>query len=304
MDTAEHGVGKIDKVTSPNGAVQTTTYDSLSRPISAELTLAGDSFAMGFDYDDASRVSTITYPPDNGAPFVVKNTYDRYGNLRKVDDATTHDSYWTLTDTDSAGRITGEQLGQHLTTTRGYDDARNRVKSIVTTNDASTLLQNVSYGYDDKQNLAWRADARQGRTESFRYDELDRLACASLDNFSSCQQTYDYELNGNIKSSSSAGVYAYDPNHPHAVQTVGPDTYGYDVTGNQTQRPDAAVIYTAFDMPKTFMLAKGGMVTLEYDGTQARVRKTTADAVTVYLGGLYERVTHPSTGLVEHHYYV
>jgi len=63
------------------------------------------------------------------------------------------------------------------------------------------------------------------------------------------------------------------------------------------------VTYTPFDLPRTFTLGSG-TVTLDYDGNQRRIRKSvTGGDETVYLGDLYERVTHPS-GAAEHRYYV
>ncbi len=65
--------------------------------------------------------------------------------------------------------------------------------------------------------------------------------------------------------------------------------------------------YTAFDMPKSFTPPAGQgqkVVTLDYDGEQARVRKIAGDETTVYAGGLYERMTNATTGAVEHRYFV
>jgi RHS repeat-associated protein len=104
-----------------------------------------------------------------------------------------------------------------------------------------------------------------------------------------------------------AGAYAYDANHPHAVQTAGADSFAYDLVGNQITRSGASVSYTSFDMPKAFTPApgQGGVpVTLEYDGDQQRVRKTAGSDVTVYVGDLYERTTNTATSAVEHRYFV
>ena len=45
-------------------------------------------------------------------------------------------------------------------------------------------------------------------------------------------------------------------------------------------------------------------ITLEYDGHQQRIRKVTPEAETIYIGGIYERVTNLQTGAVEHRHYV
>ncbi|XYH97998.1 RHS repeat-associated core domain-containing protein [Sorangium sp. So ce1128] len=60
--------------------------------------------------------------------------------------------------------------------------------------------------------------------------------------------------------------------------------------------------------PETFTLDGGATIELDYDGDQNRIRKTTPDEVTLYVGDLYERVTRlaPDAGepSVEHRYSV
>jgi hypothetical protein len=88
---------------------------------------------------------------------------------------------------------------------------------------------------------------------------------------------------------------------------AGADSFAYDLVGNQITRSRATGTYTAFDMPKAFMPAPGqggAPVTLEYDGNQRRVRKTSGSDVTVYVGEMYERTTNTATGAVEHRYFV
>src|SRR5262249_18349741 len=147
------------------------------------------------------------YPDAEGAPFSVQNEYDDYGHLLSVKDATT--AYWTLTATDSAGRITVERFGNDVTTVRGWDEARDRVKSIYTKKPKSAALQNRSYAYDDRLNLFSRTDVTQGLTEWFQYDALDRLKCASF-TAGGCEQETKYKPNGNIDWTTALGQYTYD----------------------------------------------------------------------------------------------
>lgn len=45
-------------------------------------------------------------------------------------------------------------------------------------------------------------------------------------------------------------------------------------------------------------------MTFGYDADQERIRKTTPTEETLYLGGLYERVTEMGSATTEHRYYV
>ena len=51
-----------------------------------------------------------------------------------------------------------------------------------------------------------------------------------------CSETYDYHPNGNLASKPGLGAFTYDPEHPHAVGSVGADSFHYDAVGNQIAR--------------------------------------------------------------------
>ncbi|WP_420894970.1 RHS repeat domain-containing protein, partial [Sorangium cellulosum] len=58
-----------------------------------------------------------------------------------------------------------------------------------------------------------------------------------------------------------------------------------------------------FDLPERITQG-ASTVTFAYDGDQQRIRKTTPEKETLYLGDLYERVTDAASGIVEHRYHV
>ena len=270
------------------------------------------------DSDDSPIAGAIqgAFAVSSTGAFTVKNEYDAYGHLTKVWDPANKSkgsvSYWQVAHTDSADRITAESFGNGFTTTRTYFDDKGSLKSVHTAKDAQTPVQDLAYEYDAKLNLLSRHDALQAQntTELFQYDALDRLTCSSFSGAAICPKadSYTYAPDGNLRTKPGiSGTYAYDLNHPHAVQTAGADSFTYDPVGNQITRSGTTVTYTAFDMPKAFTPApgQGGLpVTLDYDGDQRRVRKTAGDEVTVYAGGLYERTTNTKTGAAEHRYFV
>ena len=304
-DTAAHGIGQLAEMESPDGHRTTYSYDALARPSGMTLHLDGETFTTGVSYDAHGRVETISYPQAVSGPFAVRREYDDYGHLIAVRDAATSAPHWQLTAADIAGRITGESFGGGVTTTtRTYDAARSRVTGIFTSSGA-TQVQSLSYTYDDRLNVRSRSDALIGKTERFEYDRLDRLTCARTDLQNTvCLDPIVYAPNGNLLYKPGVGPFTYDPAQPHAVKTAGVAAYGHDEVGNQRFRPGATLDYTAFDLPKTITLDQGGTVTLDYDAAQSRIRKTSLDEQTVYVGGLYERVTSLTTGEEEHRYYV
>jgi RHS repeat-associated protein len=315
--TGRFAKGALTEVDSPDGTASLYTYDRIGRLDTTERSIGGELFGTTATYDTHGRLATIAYPAADGlSSFTVQNEYDAYGHITKVWDANNKSNgsvyYWQVAATDNADRITAESFGNGFTTARTYFDEKGSLKSIQTAKGAGAPVQDLAYEVDAKLNLLSRHDALQAQntTEFFQYDALDRLTCSSFSKAPTCPtaDSYTYAPNGNVLTKPGiAGAYAYDPTHPHAVQTAGADAFTYDPVGNQITRSGTTVTYTAFDMPKSFTPApgQGGVpVTLDYDGDQQRVRKTAGDEVTVYVDGLYERTTNTKTSAVEHRYFV
>jgi RHS repeat-associated protein len=311
-DTAEHGLGKLHRVTSPDGE-KTYSYDPLGRVETLALAVTGESETLRgeLDYDGHGRVTAITYPTPAGAPpFVVAHEHDPYGHVLKVRDAETDLVYWQLTDVDDAGRFRTEVLGNGVTTERTWFADKQRLRGIVTESSAEAV-QRLAYDYDARLDPTSRTDELQPQhsTERFRYDPLERLTCAYFsaqeDAAAPCASSYEYAPNGNLTFKSDVGSLLYgDPAHPHAVTAAGGGVYGYDAVGDQTARPGGvSVSHTPFDLPRT--LTQGGtVVTFGYDGDEKRIRKTTPEAETLYFADWYERVTQMGSGVTEHRHYI
>ena len=323
-DDPQKGLGRLSEVVNPAGITKSYTYyglgtaSSIGKVHTVQLTADADSLTTTLDYDMSGRLAAITSPPSLGQQFKVLREYDIYGHLVRVKDGVDEKSapYWELRQINGVGQTTEEWMnGGTLTTSRSYDPEKSTLDHILTTGGAAKV-QDLGYTYDDRLNMKSRVDGLQlvvgaPLGEHFLHDALDRLTCSWVDSTCHpgpgvtcpCDQQVTYKDNGNIDKKSGTGTYAYDPDHPHAVQFVDNQAYGYDKVGNQTSRPDMTVDYTPFDLPARYK--RDGVETLlEYDGDQTRVRKTVKYDETLYFGD-YERLTHlgsPST--VEHRYSV
>ncbi|WP_434041170.1 MULTISPECIES: hypothetical protein [Sorangium] len=313
-DTAAHGIGKLHTLTSPD-ADKTYGYTRFGQIETITLRIDGEGAPLEarLGYDDLGRIDTVTYPaPSGAASFVVAHDHDAHGHVLAVRDSRTKAAYWRLTDVDDAGRFREEVFGNGAVTTRSYHADKQRLGHVVTQSGAAEV-QDLDYGYDDLLNLTRRTDALQRRntTERFRYDALQRLTCAYFSEGESasapCAVRYDHAPDGNLTFKSDTGTLAYgDPLHPHAATGAALVTgsFGYDAVGNQIARPGGtAVRYTPFDLPERITQGTS-TVTFAYDGDQQRIRKTTSEKETLYLGDLYERVTEAASGTVEHRYLV
>ena len=135
-------------------------YDQRLRKIKESLQIDGYTWLTSWTYDSMDRVSTQTYP--NGA--AVAFNYDAQGKLDNIPGIISALQY------DPAGHTTVKSYANGKSTNYGYDSATLRLTSL-----AASGIQNLGYSYDKVGNIKTIADGISGRTESFSYDDLDRL---------------------------------------------------------------------------------------------------------------------------------
>lgn len=158
----------------------------------------------------------------------------------------------------------------------------------------SRATQQLAYDWDTAGNLVSRQDLRQGLTETFTYDALDRLTGASGPGGLSL--TLAFDAIGNLSSRSDVGSYTYHATRRHAVIAAGSNSYAYDANGNLTTRNGASVSWTSYNLPAT-LNAGGYSAQFSYAPDRARWRQVssyaTGSETTIYAGGLLEKLTTP-----------
>ncbi|WP_437966775.1 FG-GAP-like repeat-containing protein [Sorangium sp. So ce260] len=317
-DEGPHAVGKLVRMSSPDGVIVQVDYDEAGRPWRETTELPGpsggsESFAIRRVYNARGELLRVAYPAtDDDAPFAVVYRYDDYGHLTAMEEPATSRTLWRWEMADAANRITRERFGNRVTTWRKYvpatgllDESRTSWRALIPRTSPEITLQRLSYGYDENRNVERRTDHLQGLTETFEYDELDRLENVYLGDGVTPLYHYEYDDFGNITYKSDVGSYEYDGARPHAVRHANGKTYEYDANGNQTVRPidvrgagnaSATITYTPFDKPRRID-AEHGPTTYEYDGDRQRARKVSPAQITTYVGGLYERHEHTAGGV-------
>ena len=179
-------------------------YDAYLRLVSVSEQLFGTTYETSLEYDIASRISRMTYPTG----ITVRNGYSVYGHLNSISDEAGH-PLWEVDKTNAIGQILQSTMGDNIVTDRRFDSKMHYIKGIVTSNN----LQNLSYDYDIFGNLARRTDSLHSMTETFEYDQLNRLTEIYFGN-SHCSVRYD---NLGRMVSKQALVWKYGGPH---VQTV------------------------------------------------------------------------------------
>ena len=316
------GIGKLYQVKRGGNIERTLEYDSLGRLITEIHHVDSDSFTLQTAYDSVGRVLTSTYPesPHHPTGFKVRYAYNVYGYVEKLTNDAGTEVYWEAQSQDADGQLTEVDLGNGLTTKRGYNIHTRTIGSIKTgtaSNDSS--IQHLTFDFDAMGNLTSRADALQQvdpgtglqpLTETFTYDALNRVITSSVTN--QTQNTYAYDTLGNITSKTDVGSYTYSGVNagPHAVTTAGSFDYLYDANGNQTEKKSGVTVarditYTAFNKPEKID-KNGTWVEFTYGADRGRIKQTdSAGNELIYVAGgvRYERRTD-SGGDTEHLHYL
>jgi len=314
--------GMLASVSGPQaGYVRTMTYDSLSRPLSATLSIWGNTYVYTAAYNGDGRLSSLAYP----SGLTVNYNYNSDGYLTDLDDAATSTALWKVNARDAEMHALDVTLG---TTTpvdvdQVFDAATGRLIQVHAGSDPGTFtnLDTISYSWDTVGRLTMRSDTLEGTTEKFCYSQIDALVNSSFG--SACTDTstgsyhvgLSYTANGNIASKSDIGTYSYGGAGAgaHAVSSidttagcslsactvngVSNPSFTYNANGNMTAGAGRTLTYTPFNMAAT--ITQGSSTyTLYYDDTHSRIAQVGPSTTTLYLnalGGMSELASSGST---------
>ena len=202
--------------------------------------------------------------------------------------------YWYLNLLDARGNAVSETFGNGLWLQNTFDPLTGEATSRQAGSGGQTTnVQNLAYHWDKAGNLEYRQDLRQGLTESFGYDALDRLVSTSGPGTQAL--TIVYDAIGNVTSRTDiAGSYSYDPLRKHAVTAAGGNSYGYDANGNMTSRNGATIAWTSYNLPSS-LSASGYTASFNYAPDRSRWRQVATYSggteTTIYVAGLVEKLT-------------
>ncbi len=239
---------------------QEYNYDVWNRLMSKVTTLDGVPYVMGFGYDEHGRQDFMGYPDGDmfNNKFAIEYVYGDLGQIRevkrRVNNGDKEVSYWQLDELDEYHRITKERLGDinegdYVYRHYDYHDGvkGNRVSRIESWMGAQqTIIQSMNFDYDMwGRVLEYRDDEIMGVSESYEYDELDRLkAVYSSNPLNNASYAYDDMGNMTLKDHvGGPGVLGYDPDRPYLLtDTVNTSLqFSYDANGNMLTKsiPDS-----------------------------------------------------------------
>ena len=194
--------GTLSQVNDAAGSVS-YSYDQRLRKTAETRSIDGMSWTTRWSYDSQDRIKSQTYPDGETVSF----SYNAQGKLDAIPGVIANLDY------NAAGQTMVKSHANGKSTTFSYNSANHRLTGINTAG-----AQNLSYSYDNAGNIKTIVDGIVGRTETFGYDDLDRLTSAGDSGYS---ETYQYNAIGNMLQSTHNGAasgYSYGSNAgPHAV---------------------------------------------------------------------------------------
>lgn len=233
--TSGNGLGQIKKVTGYNGYYIEYVYDNLSRLSQSKEFINSILFTTSYTYDAFNNIATVTYP----SGFVVNRNYDSNGYLTNIKNGNNSVTLFAAGTVNAYGQYTSYTLGNGKTSTMQYNTFG--LPDLFTT----TGVQNLDFTFDiARGNLTSRYDIIKNKTESFTFDNLNRLSSATI---GATVKNVTYHLNGtasngNINTKTDIGTYEYDAAKVNAVSTVtNPNTtislLQQDIIFNSLQQP-------------------------------------------------------------------
>jgi RHS repeat-associated protein len=280
------GIGHLTSLTDAAGSLS-RSHDERGNMLTEKRINGTHTLTTTYTYDRASRIAAITYPDG----WQITDLYDSAGYLHQVK-ARPFGSIGTSTIATLAhlpfGPVDSAIYGNGIT--EGWTfDADYRATNL-TDSLSSTHLQNLTYGYDEANNVTSISDAvNAANSQTLGYDALNRLISATSGTGGYGSLNWVYDKNGNLTSfkvGSATTLYTYirGTNRLASFANGGPShLVGTNANGNITNIPPAnSSTFATFAYSKANRLASvtGSPLaaTFVYDAFGRRFSKTNPGA--------------------------
>jgi RHS repeat-associated protein len=325
--------GALASVVNADGYRETYLYDNQGRVVRVDRNVKGTVYSEINDYDQFSRLFSHTYP----SGLRTRNYYNSVGTLTRITNYSSGFTYWQIAGFDALGRVNKNRLGNGLYEHTLFAETHSAIDRQVVSA-SSTMPANYSdsqdrlwleYEYDELDNYSKRVDKSLGLTETFGFDNLNRMQTSILKHGSKTivSEEMQYQRNGNIESKPGTGRYQYGEvcavpgvsgtrqAGPHAVSSVTLDEqvshYCYDRNGNMIADAKRRLYYaTTYDKPLKITHTSGASVEFAYDQDRGRYYRRDVEqgkiTETFFAASGYEKVVKNvgelDQSFVEKHY--
>ncbi|MBI4597338.1 MAG: VCBS repeat-containing protein [Candidatus Omnitrophica bacterium] len=253
--------GKLTEISDGSGS-SSFEYDTLGRLIKESKTIDSTTHTVHRTYDLPGRLVTLTYPDTDVASY----TYNNQGGIETVDvTSATRPLSHLVTDVqyNAAGQMLKIAYGNGVVSDYSYDPQTLRLNHLATWSPGhSATLQDFSYDFDAVGNVKSITDRVHTGTQTFEYDDLNRLTRAQ-GAYGDLQYAYD-PLGNMINKEGVAMTYGLaDRSKPHAV------------TSTSSFQPPASSLQLTYD-------ANGNMLTKSSSSITQSLHHSLTDSQYVY----------------------
>lgn len=239
--------GTLASVSMP-GHSTTFVYDDLLRLQSETENIQGQSYTTQYTYDGFGRPFTTTYP----SGYAIKQVYNSYGYTRGVADNQTSQMLYEVNLVNALGQLNKSTTGNGYITNKTNFPLTFRLKSVKTEGSDNQIIQDMEYGWTSNGNLNFRKKwisrpQNNSITESFTYDNLNRLVSIYLNGSHLGLHQYDAEGLGNLSYKKTDGQVLFQ-NAVYGGNNAGPHALTSATTSAGIFPPEQqSIAYNAFD---------------------------------------------------------
>jgi RHS repeat-associated protein len=281
----------------------TYSYDNLIRPIRAQHVINGNTYTVGYQYNLAGSVASVTYPSGR----VVQTAYDSIGRISTLSSGTT--TYASNFAYNPSFFATSYLYGNGVTTTIGYSPDRLQLTSLSYVGGTTVFSTTYSHTQNSGNNgqITGITDAYDaGRSSSYTYDALGRLVTAGTSGSTKYPKwglSFSYDPYGNRTNQTVTAGMA-----PSNSVVVNPATnrittsgYGYDANGNMTNDGMNSMVYDAENRVVS-ITGVSGTATYSYRASGFRAVKVFGGTTTTYMFDDNNDVAEYSNGTLANEY--
>lgn len=284
-------LGLLHYTLSGDGVRDEIEYGDLGRVKWTHRTIDGETLSTGFRYDDLGRLEFVEHPTlFSGTPVVVQYHHDDDSGQITAVTGNSGEQFWRLVDQSARALPRTELIGSiERSTSYGPTGEVESIQSHV----LGDVLQDLTYQYDARGLLTFRADSLTGREETFVHDPLGRVH--SISEEGNERDYFKYSSSGNLEFTHDAEIEYPLPGEPrpHGARRI---SYS-DGTEEELEYNDAGEVLMAgtlqlehnqLGLPR-HAWGPSGEVTFDYDSSGARARRVTDKSHSVWYSGAWER---------------
>jgi RHS repeat-associated protein len=243
-------------------------YDSLKRLYKTTETTPYAVFVKEMAFDTQGRIlkeTSTASASGKTSSKTVKNIYQNGFPWQIVDDAT-QQILWQSNSLNERAQLTGGTFGNGVAVTNTYDQY-GYVRQIRHDKTSPSVINIMTLNTDfeiKRGNLNSRTNSLFGRSETFKYDGLDRLT--EYTNGAGIQETQVYDDKGRI-TQNSVGTYEYDGAKTYQNKAIVPTA---EVLSYYTAKPNQTISYNVFKSPVQIEEAGVDKISFTYNDGNGR----------------------------------